>query len=994
MKKDPNADIEPTQLLEEVQRLLAELRTGEAIPEPRLDSRLDEELGLDSLSRVELLVRLERRFGRDLPESLASEAECPGDLLAALSAQQPWQPPAAGQAPQRQRISADGLPEPPQRAATLVDVLRYHASRHGERVHVHLYDAHGGYQSLSYADLYRDARCYAAGLLELGMAQGEPVAIMLPTGRAYLGLFWGVLLAGGVPLPIYPPLRPSQIEEHLRRHRAILENAAATILATTAEAMAAARLLKLAVPSLRRVAEPAELCRDCQPRLQPPIRPGDLALLQYTSGSTGSPKGVMLSHNDLLANIRAMGKATGANASDVFVSWLPLYHDMGLIGAWLGSLYFGTTLVLMSPLTFLARPERWLQAISRHRGTLAGAPNFAYDLCLRRIDEATLSELDLSSWRFAFNGAEPVSAATMQRFGERFSYAGFSPKALAPVYGLAEAAVGLTFPPLDRGLKIDRIDRQRFTTEGVAHPWQAGPPDQPQSQRAGEGGQSGGQPRRQHPPPRLVATNRPASQSPQGADERGQPAQQPEVKDRPADPRCMEVPACGRPLPGYQIRVVDDQGQELGERRQGKVLFRGPSASAGYYRNPQATAAMMREDGWHDSGDLGYLADGELYLTGRRKDMIIRAGRNIHPAEIEEAVGGIEGIRKGCVAVFGATAADGEGGEQLIVAAESRRAATRGEQLSEAIRGLVSERCGVSPDKILLLPLGAVLKTSSGKIRRSACRDLYLRGELGSQHPAPWLQLLRVSLSAIAGLPPRAIAWLRQWGFASWGWLWFLLLALPTWLGVFLSAKPERRWALMGKAGRGLARLTATPLEVQGSENIPPGPCILVANHRSYLDGIALVTLLPGRWRFVAKRELADQRIAGAFLRRIDSLFVERFERRQSGEDASALNRAAQQLPPLIVFPEGTFVRGGGLLPLRLGAFVAATEAQIPVIPIAISGTDQILPAESWRPAHAAIKIRIAEPLHPQASDWRAAVALRDAARAAMEEMLSELDGR
>jgi acyl-CoA synthetase (AMP-forming)/AMP-acid ligase II len=205
-------------------------------------------------------------------------------------------------------------------------------------------------------------------------------------------------------------------------------------------------------------------------RARRPAAPDDIAFLQYTSGSTGQPKGVVLSHADLLANIRAMGEAVAVRSDDVFVSWLPLYHDMGLIGAWLGSLYFGVPLVSMSPLAFLARPRRWLEAIHRHRGTLSAAPNFAYELCLKRLHDADLERLDLSCWRRALNGAEPVSADTLHRFAARFARCGLRPEALAPVYGLAEAAVGLTFPPPDRGPVIDCIDRERFATAGGALP--------------------------------------------------------------------------------------------------------------------------------------------------------------------------------------------------------------------------------------------------------------------------------------------------------------------------------------------------------------------------------------------------------------------------------------------------------------------------------------------------------------------------------------------
>jgi acyl-CoA synthetase (AMP-forming)/AMP-acid ligase II len=270
------------------------------------------------------------------------------------------------------------------------------------------------------------------------------------------------------------------------------------------------------------------------------------------------------------------------SSTDVFVSWLPLYHDMGLIGAWLTSLHFGFPLVVMSPLRFLARPARWLQAIHEHGGTISGGPNFGFELCLRRIDDDELEGSTSQSWRIAFNGAEPVSPDTVTRFAERFARFGLRPEALTPVYGLAECAVALTVPPLDRGARIDRVARQPLARHGRAEP----------------------------------------------------------ADDTEKHP--VRHVACGKPLPGHHVRIVDDAGRVLPDRREGRIQFRGPSATSGYYRNPQATRELFDGD-WLNTGDLGYLAEGDLFVTGRTKDLIIRAGRNLHPAELEEAVGRLPG---------------------------------------------------------------------------------------------------------------------------------------------------------------------------------------------------------------------------------------------------------------------------------------------------------------------------------------------------------------
>ncbi|MDA3785315.1 MAG: AMP-binding protein, partial [Deltaproteobacteria bacterium] len=287
----------------------------------------------------------------------------------------------------------------------------------------------------------------ACGLQQRGLEPGQRVALMLPTSPAYFFCFFGVIMAGAIPVPLYPPARLSQIEEHLRRHIGILNNSLATLLITTAEVQPLARLLQAQAPALQGSATLDQLTSHGS-RYQPQeIKGEETAFLQYTSGSTGNPKGVILSHANLLANIRAMGHHMEARASDVFVSWLPLYHDMGLIGAWLGSLYYGCQLVIMSPQAFLVHPEEWLWAIHRHRGTLSAAPNFGYAFCLKKIDDLDIEGLDLSSWRLAFNGAEPVSPATVHDFTARFRPFGFAAQAMAPVYGLAESTVGLAFPP-------------------------------------------------------------------------------------------------------------------------------------------------------------------------------------------------------------------------------------------------------------------------------------------------------------------------------------------------------------------------------------------------------------------------------------------------------------------------------------------------------------------------------------------------------------------
>ncbi|HEY4998290.1 MAG TPA: AMP-binding protein, partial [Usitatibacter sp.] len=382
-------------LLGIVAELVRQSQPAGAIATPTLDSSLEPDLGIDSLARVELLLRLERAFDVRLPQNLLAAAETPRDLLRAVLAGTRRGSEALAATPIAQ--PGGGVAQAPDTCTTLVEALDWHVQRHPDRVHLVILDEGEEDERVTYAQLREEAQAVAAGLARRGIGASQAVAIMLPTGRDFFRAFTGILLAGAVPVPIYPPTRWAQMEEHLRRQARILDNCRATLLITVPEGKRAARLMQALVPTLAQVATAEDLA---QPGATPALSvpgPSDPALLQYTSGSTGDPKGVVLTHANLLANIRAMGRAVGASADDVFVSWLPLYHDMGLIGAWMGGLYFGFPLVVMPPPAFLARPSRWLRAVHRYRGTLSSAPNFAYEICATRLDERDLEGLDLSS---------------------------------------------------------------------------------------------------------------------------------------------------------------------------------------------------------------------------------------------------------------------------------------------------------------------------------------------------------------------------------------------------------------------------------------------------------------------------------------------------------------------------------------------------------------------------------------------------------------------
>jgi acyl-CoA synthetase (AMP-forming)/AMP-acid ligase II len=368
-------------------------------------------------------LRVGRRFGVTLSERLIGEAETPRDLVAAILAEGPSKP-VSGRLRAAAPVALETVDEPVA-ARTLIDALAAHARRHAARDQALLWRADGPPESIAYGALYSEALTAAGGLIERGVAPGDRVAIMLPTSRDFFVGFFAIIFAGAIPVPIYPPFRLSQMEDHVRRQAGILRNAQTTALIASRDIRIIGELLLGLVPELQHVVTVSELSA-ARPLPAPlPATPETVALIQYTSGSTGDPKGVVLTHGNLLANIRAMGAALEASSADRVVSWLPLYHDMGLIGCWLGGLYYGAPVLILSPLAFLSDPARWLWAIHSHRATISAAPNFAFEFCVKSIDQSRLSGLDLSCLRAVMNGAEPVSPLTLSRFIEKFAKHGF-----------------------------------------------------------------------------------------------------------------------------------------------------------------------------------------------------------------------------------------------------------------------------------------------------------------------------------------------------------------------------------------------------------------------------------------------------------------------------------------------------------------------------------------------------------------------------------------
>jgi 1-acyl-sn-glycerol-3-phosphate acyltransferase len=558
-----------------------------------------------------------------------------------------------------------------------------------------------------------------------------------------------------------------------------------------------------------------------------------------------------------------------ASSSDVVVSWLPLYHDMGLIGCWLGSLYYGARAIIMPPLSFLADPTAWLWTIHRHQATITAGPNFAFELCLKAARNSALDHLDLGSLRAAMNGADSVNPDTIRRFQERFAPYGFRPEAMAPVYGLAECSVGLAFPPLGRPPVVDRVSRQALTRDGIA---------------------------------------RPAA---------------------PEDATALEIAACGHPLHGHQIRIADEHGRELPERQEGRLQFKGPSATSGYFRNPEKTRSLFDGE-WLESGDRAYIAGGDIFITGRFKDMIKRAGRNIYPQELEDFIGDLDGVRKGCVAAF-ASSDPRTGTECLIVMAETRL--TDPQQLDRLRRAIIDASHSIldlPPDDIVLTPPHTVPKTSSGKIRRSAARALYeAGGSRGGLHGRSW-QVARLVLASILPRLRRTTRTIGDWAYAIRWWILLAVTALVLWPAVVLLPRRVWRRTAVRSGARLFVRWAGSPLSVEASAPLPSGPFVLIANHSSYLDGAVLLAACPHGLAFVAKQELAGQAVAGLFLRRLGTVFVRRTDPAGGVADTMQALNAARAGERLAWFPEGTFTRMPGLLGFHLGAFEVACQAGIP----------------------------------------------------------------
>jgi fatty-acyl-CoA synthase len=497
----------------------------------------------------------------------------------------------------------------------------------------------------------------AAGLTSRGVKSGDTVAIVLPTTPDFTDIFFACCCIGAIPVPLYPPVRLGRLEEYFERTARMLEVSGASILVTDARAgklmgSVVSRFMPRA--GVHRV---ADLLEDSPADFVPP-QADDIAMVQFSSGTTGLPKPVALTHRQVLANADAVLDIIPRDGpfKPSGVSWLPLYHDMGLIGCVMPAMMFVAELTLIPPEVFLAKPSIWLRAISQYKGIISPAPNFAYALAAERVTDDEMEGVDLSCWQYALNGAEPVNASTMRAFIDRFSRWGLSPESLNPVYGLSEAALAVTFADGEAPFRSTVFDRDALAS-GLAQPAEVG----------------------------------------------------------------VELVSVGRPLRGFSIQIRDDSRESVADETVGDLWVRGPSVMERYLDG----SPPPKDGEWLDTGDQGFILDSELYITGRRKDVIVVRGQNHSPQSLETAIDSVEGVRTGCSAAVSSLEEDGE---KVLVFVETRTDA--GSELAEQCRAAVLASTGVNPDLVVPLAAGTLPRTSSGKIRRGEALNRWRAGEL------------------------------------------------------------------------------------------------------------------------------------------------------------------------------------------------------------------------------------------------------------------------
>lgn len=530
---------------------------------------------------------------------------------------------------------------------------------------IHFYRLDNTESFVSFAELYNRMMTCAQNLRAMGLVKGDRLALVIPEPEDFVSAFLGALAVGIIPVPLYPPLSLGKLDSYIQTTCAVLNRAGARALLCDTKLQRILWSLVDRSTSLERILVVDDVKKPVQKAFElEQIELDDIAFLQFTSGSTALPKGVVVTHRALIANMDAFMRAYEIREGDKALSWLPLFHDLGLIGFVLATCWYGLPTVLMPTVDFVKHPAKWMQAMHHHRATITCAPNFAFALATRRTPEAVVETLDLSHVRMLGCGAEPTHPATIEGFLEHFKGAGIEPHTMVSVYGLAENVLGVTHSPMSTPLRVDRINRETYLAQKQA------------------------------------------------------------ISEESDD--ALVFVSVGSPYPGFEVNVLDDDGNTLPDRHVGEIFIKGPSVTAGYFDDPVATEAVFTKAGLR-TGDLGYLDSGELFLTGRKKDVVIIHGRNYDPQSIEWVVQEIDGVRKGNVVAF---SVPDERTEELVIVCEVKAGLDHTE-LRKSIGSAVRQQVGLTVSDVVFLQSGELPKTSSGKLQRSRTREQFLSGELG-----------------------------------------------------------------------------------------------------------------------------------------------------------------------------------------------------------------------------------------------------------------------
>jgi fatty-acyl-CoA synthase len=551
-------------------------------------------------------------------------------------------------------------------SSTLIEALSA-LPRHDERG-FRFRGLDGSERYFPWREVEREARRRGAALLSSGLNKGDRLALVIAEPHEFVLTFVGAAVAGIVPVPIYPRASFKAKNAYVETVSHIVKAAGARALITLTSTRPVVEEV-LAHSPLERILIAEEFFRGEPGKVKwPSITPDDLCFLQFTSGSTSMPKGVVVTHANLAANAAAFLGPYGLDRreEDLAITWLPLFHDMGLIGFVLGTILHDIPTILLPTEAFARRPTMWMEAMSSYGGTITFAPNFAYSLAVKRSRDKDLEGLDLQRVRIAGCGAEPINSQVMRAFADRFAQVGFDRRALLPCYGMAEATLAISFHKQGTEMITDRVSA-------------------PAIQR-----------------------------------NRAEPAREGDDS--------LELVSCGPAFPGHEVKIVDEQGRELPERGVGEIVTSGPSITAGYYGNPEVSAQSYR-DGWLHTGDLGYIAGGNVYVCGRIKDLIIIRGANFYPQDIEWSVSEVPGVRRDNVVAF-SVMHDGE--ERLVVSAEGN--SSDAAELRKAIAAKVAESHALTAAHVAVVRVGSLPKTSSGKVQRRRTKTLFEQGQL-EEHP-------------------------------------------------------------------------------------------------------------------------------------------------------------------------------------------------------------------------------------------------------------------